>query len=582
MKLLLNNKYIALGFIILVSSLVFIPLIGNCPLFDWDEINFAECAREMVVTGNYSSVQLNYNPFWEKPPFFIWIQALSMNIFGINEFAARFPNAICGILSLCVIFLIGRKVYSPAFGLTWVLVYAGTLLPHFYFRTGIIDPWFNLFIFSAFYQLLIHFNNPVGKNGMQSALLAGFFLGIAVLTKGPAAIVIVGAFVGAFYGLNKFRAITNGKFLAVFIVSLLITGCSWFIVELMRGNIEVIKEFFIYQVRLFKTEDSDHGGFLLYHFVVLLIGCFPTSLLMLMALKKSQNDTPYQKHVKFGMMILFFVVLAIFTLVKTKIVHYSSLCYLPLTFLATYSIFKLQSGEYKLKKYFGPAFIVISLLIGIAFTALGFVDKLKPILLENNLIGDKFAIENLKADVHWQGWEWVIGLTFILVSLLCYFQFRNGKIKFLHYLYGFYIVFIIAAVNTFTPKIEQYSQHAMIEFYKAVGEKGFYVETAGFKSYAYLFYADKKPEQNKNPEAIKYITKALDDMEVMGYNRLTSYSLAYLNWMQYGVIDKPAVFVCKINTAEDLLKNHLVKKLYEKNGYIFCVRMPDPINSDSN
>jgi len=140
----------ALGFIILVSSVVFIPLIGNCPLFDWDEINFAECAREMVVTGNYSSVQLNYNPFWEKPPFFIWMQALSMNIFGINEFAARFPNAICGILSLCVIFLIGRKVYSPAFGLTWVLVYAGTLLPHFYFKTGIIDPWFNLFILPFF------------------------------------------------------------------------------------------------------------------------------------------------------------------------------------------------------------------------------------------------------------------------------------------------------------------------------------------------------------------------------------------------------------------------------------------------
>lgn len=575
MKLLLNNKYMALGFIILVSSVVFIPLIGNCPLFDWDEINFAECAREMVVTGNYSSVQLNYNPFWEKPPFFIWIQALSMNVFGINEFAARFPNAICGILSLCVIFLIGRKVYSPAFGLTWVLVYAGTLLPHFYFKTGIIDPWFNLFIFSAFYQLLIHFNNPVGKSGMQSALLAGFFLGIAVLTKGPAAIVIIGAFIGAFWGLNKFRTISNLKFLFVFIFSLLITGCSWFIVELIQGKGEVIKEFFNYQVRLFQTEDSDHGGFLLYHFVVLLIGCFPTSLLMLMALKKSGNDTPYQKHIKFGMMILFFVVLGIFTLVKTKIVHYSSLCYFPITYLATYSIFKLQSGEYKFRKYFGPAFIVISLLMGITFTALGLVDKLKPYLLSNNLIGDKFTVENLKADVHWQGWEWLFGVLFILVSHVSYRFMKKGNVKIINYLYGFYVLFIIGFVNTFTPKIEQYSQHATIEFYKAVADKDFYVETAGFKSYAYLFYSNKRPEQNKNPEAVKFIKTSLDDMEKQGYNRLTSYSLAYLNWMQYGTIDKPAVFVCKVNTAEDLFKNRFIKKLYEKNGYVFCIRMPD-------
>jgi 4-amino-4-deoxy-L-arabinose transferase-like glycosyltransferase len=575
-KILLNNKYLALGFIILVSSLVFIPLIGNCPLFDWDEINFAECAREMVVTGNYSSVQLNYNPFWEKPPFFIWIQALSMNVFGINEFAARFPNAICGILSLCVIFLIGRKVYSPAFGLTWVLVYAGTLLPHFYFKTGIIDPWFNLFIFSAFYQLLIHFNNPVGKDGMQSALLAGFFLGIAVLTKGPAAIVIISAFIGVFYGLNKFRSITNLKFLGIFAGSLLITGCSWFIIEFARGNGEVIKAFFDYQLRLFRTEDSDHGGFLLYHFVVLLIGCFPTSLLMIMALKKSTTDTPYQKHIKFGMLILFFVVLGIFTLVKTKIVHYSSLCYFPITFLATYSIFKLQSGEYKLKKYFGPAFIAISLLIGIVFTALGLIDKLKSYLLNNNIIGDPFAAENLKAEVHWDGWEWMLGLSFIISSLLCYNMIRKGKLKTWNYLYAFYLIFIITSINTFAPKIEQYSQHAAIEFYQAMGPKGFYIETVGFKSYAYLFYGDKKPEQNQNPDAIKFIERNLNDLEVRGYNRLSSYSLAYSNWLQYGAIDKPAVFACKINSSEELFKSPLIKELYRKNGYVFCVRMPDP------
>ena len=233
MKAVLENKYLALGLIILVSSLVFIPLIGNSPLFDWDEINFAECAREMVVTGNYSQVHLNYNPFWEKPPFFIWLQAISMNVFGVNEFAARFPNALNGILTLCVIYLIGRKVNSPKFGLAWVLIYAGTILPHFYAKSGIIDPWFNLFIFSSFYQLLLHFNNPVGKEGTRTAVLAGFFLGIAVLTKGPAAIVIIGAFLGALWGLHHFKKVTTMKFLMIFLLSLILTGGSWFIVEFL-------------------------------------------------------------------------------------------------------------------------------------------------------------------------------------------------------------------------------------------------------------------------------------------------------------------------------------------------------------
>ena len=86
-----NHKLISF-LIAMIAIVIFIPLIGICPLFDWDEINFAECAREMVISKNYSQVQLYYQAFWEKPPLFIWMQALSMNLFGVNEFAARFPK----------------------------------------------------------------------------------------------------------------------------------------------------------------------------------------------------------------------------------------------------------------------------------------------------------------------------------------------------------------------------------------------------------------------------------------------------------------------------------------------------------
>jgi len=109
----------------------------------------------MLVTGEYSYVQINFQPFWEKPPLFIWMQALSMAVFGITEFAARFPNAICGAVTLVVLFNIGSKLVSKQFGLLWLLVYVGSLLPQFYFRSGIIDPWFNLFIFLGIHQLII-------------------------------------------------------------------------------------------------------------------------------------------------------------------------------------------------------------------------------------------------------------------------------------------------------------------------------------------------------------------------------------------------------------------------------------------
>ncbi|MCE9540607.1 MAG: glycosyltransferase family 39 protein, partial [Bacteroidetes bacterium] len=169
-------KLTVLRYNILIAGaalLLFVPFLGAVHLFDWDEINFAECAREMLVTGDYFSVKINFQPFWEKPPLFIWIQALSMNIFGINEFAARLPNALAGCLTLLVFFNIGRKLVDEKFGLIWALVYAGSFLPHFYFKSGIIDPWFNLFIFSGIYYFILFSNNnsQVNINNKGTKLL---------------------------------------------------------------------------------------------------------------------------------------------------------------------------------------------------------------------------------------------------------------------------------------------------------------------------------------------------------------------------------------------------------------------------
>ena len=51
-------------FILAVSAIIlFMPFLGKVHLFDWDEINFAESAREMIVTGDYARGQINFKPF---------------------------------------------------------------------------------------------------------------------------------------------------------------------------------------------------------------------------------------------------------------------------------------------------------------------------------------------------------------------------------------------------------------------------------------------------------------------------------------------------------------------------------------
>lgn len=574
LNFLTHNRF-AVVFVALISGLIFIPFIDNCPLFDWDEVNFAECAREMIVSGDYSHVQLNFRPFWEKPPFFIWLQALSMNLFGVNEFAARFPNALCSIVSLLSLVLIGRKIHSQKMGLIWAFLYAGSLLPHFYFKSGIIDPWFNLFIFLAIYQSLIFLNNPDGKKEITNALLAGLFLGIAVLTKGPAALVITALTLSFFLLWKKQTKLMFSKSFLIFVAATLLVSGSWFLIEWAKGNGKIIEEFIEYQIRLIETEDSGHSGPFYYHFVVLLIGCFPASFLFLVSYFKYKELTPFQRQARLIFLALFWVVLLLFSLFKTKIIHYSSLCYYPLTFIAALGLVN-YAGAFKLSKFMKIVYWFISITLTILFTAIGFAKPLSNYLISNNLIADTFAAQNLQAEVSWSGFEFLLGILFLLISILIFSGLQKENFKKLYLGIGLNIVFIILFIAIIIPKIEGYTQHAAIEFYKERAKETCYVETHGFKSYAYLFYSNRLPGDYTNEKQKQFIHDQLDVMEKEGHSRITSFAISNQLWMEHGEIDRPVYIVIKTKDENELLKLPEFEKLYHKNGFSFFRRMPKP------
>lgn len=542
------NFLIALG-----AALLFIPFLGAVHLFDWDEINFAECAREMLVTKDYFSVKINYQPFWEKPPLFIWMQALSMYILGVNEFAARLPNAICGILTLLVLFNIGRKLIDEKFGLIWVLTYAGSFLPHFYFKSGIIDPWFNLFIFSGVYYFISFTNDPLACSNSRATkplILSALFIGLGVLTKGPVAVLIFGLCFGVYWTIKRFRVIISSKQIGIYILTVLTIGGLWFLLLIITGNTAIIKEFFLYQIRLFNTPDSGHGGSFFYHWVVLLIGCFPVSVFALRGFRKSTYDTPFQQHFKLWMIILFWVVLVLFSIVKTKILHYSSLAYFPLSFLGTYVIYKLINAEIQWKKYTGILLMILGSLIGMAIAVLPFIDKYKERIIALDIIKDEFARENLKAEVNWTGFEWLTGIVLIVgVGVMLLLMKKQKMMQAISVVFIASLFTVNSASLLVAPRIEQYSQGAAIELYKYLEDKDCYVETLEFKSYAHLFYTKKKEPINKN-----------------SYN---------IEWLLRGEIDKPVCFVTKITSLQNIriYYPHLTE-VYRKNGFVFWLRMP--------
>lgn len=538
--------------IVLAGIVLFLPGLGGVRLFDWDEINFAESAREMLITGDLLNVQINFESFWEKPPLFIWMQALCMKVFGVGEMAARLPNAIAGIVTLLVLFNIGRRCAGIRFGLMWVLMYAASFFPFFYFKSGIIDPWFNLFIFLGIY-FFSRYADPEAKGRMmQNAALSALFIGLGILTKGPVAFLIFILTFGVWLICRRFRFEFRWKDVAVYAVVLCVVGGAWFILQIATGHYTIIKDFILYQIRLFETQDAGHGGFLFYHFVILFFGVFPASILALPVFRRGvvKNEQNRDMAELFRWcMISFWVVLILFTIVRTKIIHYSSFCYFPLTFMAAYSVSGMLDGKIKFKKWMGGVMIGIASLFGVAVTALTLFDRFKEHIYP--LVKDHYTLKSMGATSEWIGFEPIIGVVLIVCTVLFCVRFRkSATVANLSILCAGTIFFIFTTMLCAVGEVEKYSQAPAIDFYMERQGEDCYIYPME-KSYAHYFYSDRQPE-----------------------NRC-----ADREWLATGDIDKPCYFVVKndpkkIQELLDVVENEV--KLYEENGFVFYVRYPKP------
>lgn len=538
-----------------LAALFFMPFLGAVRLFDWDEINFAECAREMIVLGDYLRVHLDFKPFWEKPPVFFWLQSLSMHVFGISEYAARFPNAVCGVLTLLLVYRLGTRLYDTRFGLLWAGAWVGSILPHLYFRSGIIDPWFNFFIFLGLNGLILfrwkkdRFDLPLPYSPWTYLFGGGFLLGVAILTKGPVAYLIVALTVGVYWLVGRLKwFITPGHFIGYSIAALL-APALWFGLETLKNGPWFVTTFLTYNYRLFSTPDAGHAGFPGYHFVVLLVGCFPASVFALRSFGNQSHERIYQRDYKRWMLILFFVVLVLFTIVKSKIVHYSSLCYYPLTYLAALTMYQLWAGKLRLTSWMKGLLGTLGGLLALVVLAAAWIgprlERLRPFLA-----ADPFAQANLDAKLNWTGWEYLPALVLLVVlaislRLLARHRWEHGYLT----LFLGTGLFLTLTLGFFIGRVEGISQAAAMRFYERFQGKEVYLKTYGFHSYGPFFYTRRQP----GGDSLRYDLK----------------------WVLRGPVDRPTYIVAKVTNQVELDTMRTVRKLYQQNGFVFYQRIPN-------
>ena len=180
--------YISL-LILLSARLIAIIFI---PLYDTTEARYGEIAREMLISNDWSSLFLNNKVFLAKPPFSTWLSALSMKIFGINEFAVRFPSIILSILCILVLLNFTKNYFNNIQKKVFVLICSSCGI--FYATSGMVMTDITallscLLMQTIFYKLTLEKSN---KLIIFYSILLSFTAGLAMLTRGLVVLVLAG------------------------------------------------------------------------------------------------------------------------------------------------------------------------------------------------------------------------------------------------------------------------------------------------------------------------------------------------------------------------------------------------------
>lgn len=221
--------------ITLIVGIFFGATLGRYPLAAPDGARYAEIPREMVVTGDYLTPRLNGVKYFEKPPLFYWLQALSIKKLGANEMAASLANAFMALGCVLLVYLTGRKLYGRMTGIISSFVFATSALVFALTRVVTLDVTLTFFITGSLCSFLLANQLPFGIKRNLWLLTMYIFAAGAVMSKGLVGIIFLGLILAIWLTIfGKWRELKTYNLISGGIIFLLLT-LPWHILVQLKN-----------------------------------------------------------------------------------------------------------------------------------------------------------------------------------------------------------------------------------------------------------------------------------------------------------------------------------------------------------
>jgi 4-amino-4-deoxy-L-arabinose transferase-like glycosyltransferase len=316
----------------LAGVALFFYHLGSPGLMDPDEGRYAEIAREMLVLKDWLVPHLNFLPYLEKPPLVYWLTALSFQTFGLSEWAARLPAALSALGGVFLAYFLGRAFWGARTGFWGALILATSGGYVILGRLIILDMPLTFFL-----NLGVALGYLAAARDRRRLLLWAYVsLAVAVLIKGPVALVLAGLIWGAWTLLDRRHSLTFWLHPAGLVLMTAII-LPWFILVTMR--FPEFPRFFLWEHHLGRYVAGTIHGKPFYYYAPILLGLMlPWSWLLPWALARLK---PTASRERFFLLIWAGVILLFFSCSGGKLAPYILPAFLPLALLLGESLASL-------------------------------------------------------------------------------------------------------------------------------------------------------------------------------------------------------------------------------------------------
>lgn len=235
--------------------------LAHLPYLDPSESRYALVGKIMSEDGELFTPKIYKNgsmiPFLSKPPLHFWLETISIEIFGMNQVAARLPSFISALITLTLMCYAAFRLLNFERALiSGLLLFTSAL---FFYMAGstLVDVTLSAAITGVMISFLLSSQEQLGKEKMVWRYLFFVFLALGMLTKGPIALIYPGVSIFIWCLITKeWRRLLSFPWIKGSLCFLILTLPVFLLIE--RSNPGFLKYFFLNE-NLLRYLVKDYG-----------------------------------------------------------------------------------------------------------------------------------------------------------------------------------------------------------------------------------------------------------------------------------------------------------------------------------